>query len=730
MGKLRPLLTISLIFGIVLHNTAQSNVQEEVYLQVNSQFLITGETLYFSAFANSQATGQPSHLSKILYVELIGKDEKPIFQQKIKLENGRGYGDFFLSSLIPSGNYQLLAYTRWMKNFKQYFHTSVVVINPFEPYEQPGKSKKLEVDFAPEGGFLIPEVMNRVVVRSNQPVTGRVATLEGEKVSDMLLQKDGWGSFEIKPEPGTKYQAILEDTLGQFHFVPLPDLHPDKCILQLTNLPGTYEFKIVGKTHTGYSVQISDGANLLVDELADLEEKYILKKRDLKSGIYQAKIVDETGKNISQRLVYHNAQVTNLRGDLVKTYSARSLVTIDLPVDLEGDVSISVKKTNEHDQVISAEHFQLFRNVDQQLAFSDWKQMDNQLQFAHWKSMDTPKEVSLLPELRGEIISGKIDPPLPNQQLIYSLSGEDFQIQSALTDGHGQFTFQGTSETGSRESFLSNISTDTTIKFILENQFLNEYPAFNYSLPKLTKSEIRALSERSIRNQVENAYFEVKKDSIAPNEPWWLQFPNYGAFYLLDDYNRFPQMHEHFIEYIPMVVARKNKNRSKIKVLMENYMPEEYDPLILLDGVPVTASKILDFNPYKVKSIGVINNRIYLGSLVADGLLAFETFDHDLMKYPIGTNQVSFDYQGLEHQLQYTFPEYTPDSNLDRIPDYREQLYWNPQITFTGDEDHSISFYTSDNTGDYVVEIDGYTASGEPVSIRRHFNVRQQVEVD
>jgi hypothetical protein len=50
----------------------------------------------------------------------------------------------------------------------------------------------------------------------------------------------------------------------------------------------------------------------------------------------------------------------------------------------------------------------------------------------------------------------------------------------------------------------------------------------------------------------------------------------------------------------------------------------------------------------------------------------------------------------------YDFNERSCNS---RIPDRRNLLYWNPDIRLSADKKTTISFYTSDSEGDYVVYV-------------------------
>lgn len=105
---------------------------EKIKAHTNTDFLVTGETLYYSIHCLN-GKNEFSTLSKLAYVELIGENEKSFLQAKISLEEGSGAGDFFLPSTLPSGNYMLIAYTKWMRNFPvdDFFQKQITIVNPY-----------------------------------------------------------------------------------------------------------------------------------------------------------------------------------------------------------------------------------------------------------------------------------------------------------------------------------------------------------------------------------------------------------------------------------------------------------------------------------------------------------------------------------------------------------------------------------------------------------------------
>ncbi|NND80012.1 MAG: hypothetical protein HKN53_08935, partial [Maribacter sp.] len=58
----------------------------------------------------------------------------------------------------------------------------------------------------------------------------------------------------------------------------------------------------------------------------------------------------------------------------------------------------------------------------------------------------------------------------------------------------------------------------------------------------------------------------------------------------------------------------------------------------------------------------------------------------------------------------------------DRVPDFRYQLLWEPQISMQ-DGEEVFEFYSSDVPGEYEIVLEGFTSYGKPISIRESFVV-------
>ncbi len=90
---------------------------EKIYLQLDSKVYTNNQTIWFKSVVTNAGDHIPTKLSGVLYVELIGPDERIIEKKMIKLDRGIGEGFFELNHGYPEGVYLVRAYTEWDKNF-------------------------------------------------------------------------------------------------------------------------------------------------------------------------------------------------------------------------------------------------------------------------------------------------------------------------------------------------------------------------------------------------------------------------------------------------------------------------------------------------------------------------------------------------------------------------------------------------------------------------------------
>lgn len=110
-------------------------LNEKYILFTDRNYYAVNEMLYFKAFNNSHPLVKEKNWSQVLYIELLNSKGTAAFKGKFELAASGAQGGFTIPSDLPSGNYFLVAYTRWMLNFspRNFACLKVVVINPANP---------------------------------------------------------------------------------------------------------------------------------------------------------------------------------------------------------------------------------------------------------------------------------------------------------------------------------------------------------------------------------------------------------------------------------------------------------------------------------------------------------------------------------------------------------------------------------------------------------------------
>jgi hypothetical protein len=207
--------------------------------------------------------------------------------------------------------------------------------------------------------------------------------------------------------------------------------------------------------------------------------------------------------------------------------------------------------------------------------------------------------------------------------------------------------------------------------------------------------------------------------------------------YLLDNYTRFTTMEEVLREYVAEVNVAIRKKKYHLTTInaegneLSRIQPAERifakDPLILLDGVPVfDVNKIVAYDPLKVQKLDVVTAKCYWGPIVAEGILSYTTYKGNLPDYTLNPHDVILDYDGLQQQRIFYSPDYSSENERQsRLPDFRDVLYWSPDVTTNEKGNGHISFFTGDIPGKYLVVLQGISANGNAGSESFILNVEK-----
>ncbi len=329
-----------------------------------------------------------------------------------------------------------------------------------------------------------------------------------------------------------------------------------------------------------------------------------------------------------------------------------------------------------------------------------------------------------LPEYEGEIIRGRIAGAttdeiegLKGRSAFISVPTEKSDLYSSVVDNDGMIKFVTNNIYGTKEMVCEIEDNDLARCHIeLISPFvspkLKGIPAL-----RMAPSIKEDLQRRGLSVQLCRSFSADTLASLMPIRENPL-IPSYDAIeYKLDDYKRFPVMRELFIEFINEIKVRKvdGKEQLKVKTHLEERVSlfDKNNSLIMVDGIPVfDHSQVIEYDPLLVESVVVYPYKYYTGWRSFCGMANFVTYKKNLpgIKFNDGVRVVQF--KGCSYPMAFTCQEIGED-----FPDYRELLYWHPQIKLPAGESSSIKVKIPANIKEIRICAEGMTENGTPFSI-------------
>lgn len=335
-----------------------------------------------------------------------------------------------------------------------------------------------------------------------------------------------------------------------------------------------------------------------------------------------------------------------------------------------------------------------------------------------------------LPELRGELIKGKVTTagttPAPYVNLALSIPERNFVFKIVQTDAQGNFHFILDQEYEGNKAVIQVIEAHTEkLEIKLQEHSSPDYSQLGFAAHTINEKQAAELLEKSIDVQIQNSYAEAHSDSIRPVPNRDPVFEKDRHEYFLDDYTRFPTVKETILEVVELAYTRQRQNKGSIHTRIYNEEIEKgLNTLLLVDGLFIQDhDPVIHAKAEKIKKISVYNKSYIYGTGLFEGVVSMESYDGDFLGQLPGYESHSFDLFRPEREIILFEKNYEASESGSRIPDQRRQLYWQPEAVLS-QKVQVFSFYTSDVEGIFEIVIEGVTESGMLVSSRRTFEVR------
>ncbi len=760
--------------------TAKTNnhLTEQIFVHTDKTFFVAGEILWFKVYCIERDSHKLLDLSKIAYIELLDSAHQSAVQAKVELQNGMGDGSLALPLGMSSGNYELRAYTNWMKNngANDFFEKTLTVINTQKLTIDSSKRKQsgVSIHFFPEGGSLIEDINTKlgfkITDQYGKGVHGTGVLMDGK---DSLLsfsdKADGIGSFSFIPVKNHTYSAKIQPHDGESFTAELPNTKESGFGIKVSKkTDNNIAVNIAAKgieDQAFYLIVHQNRKAALVKELSlhGGKTELSIDTSALPFGVSAFTLFNMNKQPVAERLFYRRdtrrsalhitaaqplyedrKKVSLLITDKNKSIGENDSANLSLSVYRidslqaldQDDIAASFSFTSPlHVPIENGQHY-----IDEQGATNDALTDELMLvsggyKFTNDKTGETTPLLSFTPEYRGHIVTGEIwnsqtGQPQKNTDVYLSLPGKGKQFYTSVSDANGNISLETEKWYGSSKLVVQTNNNNSSSTIYINDPFSHQYSHYFPAAFALPYQAPNTLLQHSISMQTENIYSNDERNRFAAVSQDSIPFfVTADKTYRLDDYTRFTTMEEVLREYIALVNVTKRKGEYHLPVY--DFSSEKMftgDPLVLVDGIPYfNLDSFIKLDPLKLRKLDVVNRRYFYGNTIFDGILNWQTYDGDAASIDIDPKAVIIDYDGLQQRREFYSPVYETESQLNsHVPDFRNVLYWNPHIILKKGEAKQLSFFTSDLPGKYAVQVQGITAEGNCISAYTFFDVAKK----
>jgi hypothetical protein len=677
--------------------------REEIYIQTDRNEYISGEEVWLKAYLIDRHSGKLTGESRIAYLELLNIYDQPIIQKRVRLSGGSGQGEMVLPDTLSTGSYILRAYTNWMKNFL-----------PFNCFE-----KKINVYNAINTSDIITAKTNSAndLLKQVEPADSAAAP---EKDFELRVNNPGTGMIQLVAVSNDNFRArngticyLFIHTHGIINLIKTLNINDKYSFL---NIP--VETFNPGINH----ITVFDSQRRPIAETflytADMKNRTIVlnspdscKRRenismDIRLGEISGRSADSSSLSIS--IVPKNSY-PDFRD--LKDYMVFGTEFGPLPDDIRG------KKLDEIPSQIMNRFLLTLK--------SNWIDWDAIISGSYPAIRNNMENEYMF--LTGRLLRKDNNQPQSGKFMLLSSPGKQAVFQYARTGPDGSFLFgiplneevknivvqpekdgQNYSiEIGS--SFETNMQNDRdSIKIVKKENpdYIWRWSA-NYQVQQIYGITYRGNPDMTAGSVIKPRRFYGKPDIIL----------------MMDDYIKLPVMEEVFFELLPGVFLKNRRSGYEIYLVdAVGRRISDNPPILMVDGVVINDPSIIaNLNPELVEEIDVVKEKYFVGDYLFNGIVNVITRDGDLSSITLPDYVVQLRFRVTDPVAKFSMPDYSdPDVKKDRLPDFRNTLYWNPSVGTSGNGKTHIEFPASDYTGDYEVNIQGITSRGDKISFKKN----------
>jgi len=335
--------------------------------------------------------------------------------------------------------------------------------------------------------------------------------------------------------------------------------------------------------------------------------------------------------------------------------------------------------------------------------------------------------------LSGRKIAGDSAGLVSSDQVNLAILGQEPGFRVIPSGPQGAFCFVLDSMSGRNDMYIVSNHEKEDLQILIDNDFAN--PAVRFpEIPFFLSESEKKLAAEIIFNMQINSHFQSQDTNFSQTEDEEdseiISF--YGlptASILIDDFIDLPTLKEVLIELTPGVFPKERNNEPYLSFngnKLTFSLINQYPPLLLVDHLPVfELEKLLLMSPKKINKVEVLNEIYILGNSTYGGIINIITRKGDLAGIDLPENSFFFDFTSFLPQEKLDFPRYEDQEFDSENPDYRNCLYWSPNIKAAPGQQLELNFFTSDNNGDYEILIRGIGKDGSILQGKCYFSVEE-----
>lgn len=747
---------------------------EKAYLHTDRSQYVAGDTLWFNAYLVDSRFHTPNVLSQTLYVNLLDATGQLMASRLLHIDStGHDPGAITLPDSLPSGTYQLLAYTNWMRNADTDFlfrkRVRIDASKPKLDESMTNESKGFSLRVFPEGGQLVEGLPGRVAFQAldnlghSLRVTGVLMNQKGDTLTDFRSLHRGMGTFSFSPQPGQHYRAVASSADGQLTAVDLPDAQPVGYQLAVDNLTNPRSVRVLIRTNQPQLDQLTLFAHMrgqiVYQAEVDANKTEMLLAISYESipqdGILHLTLFDANNEPVAERLVFINQnRQLGIHMEVDKdSYQPREPVSLTVSTTdpsgkpLAAHLSLAITDVKQDLVVesgtatlrsylllasdlrghIEAPEFYFDSTQAHVRQYLDYVMLTHGWRRFNWREVlsDSAKhpvfEVEKGLSVRGQVHYGD-DNKLAREAKLTGMfkTGQNLLPMDISTDKEGGFSMENLLFLDTATVIVRH-RTNRPIKLTFNDLTVPDFVLF----PSLI---IRGETDRqAVINQALEMQLVTKR--LQQNGGKLLQTVNVKARRLdasRNDYRR--QMYEvadetivatDQIRSVPTVFMMVTGQAAGVGIGKDLHGNQAFTlrggpALALVDGVMVSNAILPTISPADIEAIDVLKNPAtygIFGSSAQYGVINILTRRGPGEGKKI--NQVISKIIGYAVSREFYSPRYAHET-MTNNPDYRATLYWNPSVQTDANGKATVTFYNTDNPTTIRAVAEGITPAGQP----------------